>query len=210
MRVRLTSLFLAILVVPAVAYAEAHKADLSGGGSGGSGGSAIGGFWQSIAFDWPIGKCGWCSPVADLSVQFGRHQVEGQQTDNALTQVAYQGGFRASLGGLAASIRRKGRQVEEQDPQLKIFLQVLAGAVYTNDGTSHNDDKSPGTTNGAITFGGGFQYFFGKAMPEGGTVLHAAGWGVQAQVDHIWRADRESFTRVSGGVTYRFLKSHKH
>jgi hypothetical protein len=205
MRVRFFSLLLALLSIPTLAFADFHKVDFSGGGSGGTGGSGVGGFAQSLSwgvkFDnkfirWTCSSCGIVLP--DISVQFGGHHdpVTDQKTDLDTTQVAYQAGFRWTPESL------RGRNGKYVDKPTKLFIQLLAGQVYTNDGTA-----APGR-NGVITLGGGIQYFPRKedrTTKAGKVEPHCAGLGFQAEFDKIWRSDREGFWRLSVGVVYRFL-----
>jgi len=195
MRVRVTPLFLAILFIPALAFADFHKVDFSGGGSGGTGGSSVFGFQQSLS--WGVRKCPSCGIVLpDISVQFGTHEDPVTHVKTDETQVAYQFGFRWTPTSLYG--RNKDRH---EDTPTKVFIQLLAGQAYTNDGTAATGK------NGVITLGAGIQRFLRKEdrTKNGRSEPHCAGLGFQAEVDHIWRNDREGFWRVSGGVVYRFL-----
>jgi len=200
MRVRVSSLFVAVLLVPTVAFADYPKVDFSGGGSGGTGGSGVGGFAQSLSWNFrkwfTCPSCGFVIP--DVSVQFGKHNISQTPPQTIqVTQVAYQAGFRWTPTSLH---HREGYE----DSKTKVFIQVLAGGVYTNDG---NAPTAP-ANNKVITLGGGVQHFFHKedrTTKAGRVEPHCSGIGIQAQFDKVWRSEREGFWRLSGGVVYRFL-----
>ena len=192
MRGRLTALLLAtLLVLPTFAFADGHKADYFAGGSGGTGGSVVGGFAQSLFFGAEHACCPWLGiGAADGSVQFGG------ENGKDLTQLTLQFGARVTLTSL---------KDPNPDTQLKVFVQGGGGFAYTNDGTDQSG------SNGVGSIGGGVQWFFHKVqVPDGtpGEMLYG-GIGLQAQVDYIWRADRDGYWRVAGGVVYRFLHPKK-
>ena len=183
MRIRLTFLLLALLLVPGLAYADAHKMDYFLGGSGGDGGSGIGGAHASI--NWGT-KIPWLDVVGpDFSVQFGGHQGK------SLTQVAYQGGLHFTLTSMKKPYK---------DMPVKPFAHFMAGGVYTNDSTGK------AFKDGAFSFGFGVEQFFKKDATQ---TDHFSGVGYRVQYDYIIRSgDRESFSRVSAGIVYRLLKTH--
>ena len=193
MRVRLTSLFLTMLLVPAVASAESHKADYYTGVSGGTGGSSVKGLAQSLVFG--CEKCGerwrWLGfTAADGSFQFGGH--EGKD----LTQATVQFGARVTVTSL--------RKPPQNDTRVKLFVQGAGGFAYTNDGTDQSG------TNGVGSFGFGAQVFLHKqpVMSQSGTPTNKSHWGglgFQWQYDYIWRTTRPGYWRTSGGVVIRFL-----
>jgi hypothetical protein len=189
MRVRVTFLFLAILFIPALAFADAHKADYYGGGSGGTGGSKVGGFVQSLVFG--VERCRWLGvTAADASVQFGG------ENGKDLTQFTYQFGARVTLTSF--------KTPPANDTKVKVFVQGGGGWAYTNDGTDQSG------ANGVGSLGGGIQWFAHKLPVPGATNKSAhGGIGVQAQLDYIWRAERQGYWRASAGVVYRFLHQEK-
>jgi hypothetical protein len=177
MRVRLSSLFVALVLVPTLSFADSHKADLYGGGSGGTGASSVGGVHGSIAWDlkdYPR----FSVVVADFSTQFGSHQGKD------LTQVSY-------LWGARVWLNRAGSRN-------KAFVQVLGGGVYYNDGTPASGAKP------AIGFGGAYELGLGEPVKTStGTDCV---WGIRGEVERIKPRNRDAFTRVSGGVVFRFVR----
>ena len=191
MRGRLTALLLAtLLVLPTFAFADGHKADYFAGGSGGTGGSVVGGFAQSLFFGAEHACCPWLGiGAADGSVQFGG------ENGKDLTQLTLQWGGRVTLTSL---------KKPNPDTQLKVFVQGAGGFAYTNDGTDQSGK------NGVGSFGGGIQWFaHQQPHPDGSKEMRYGGLGLQAQVDYIWRTEREGYVRVAGGVVYRFLHPKK-
>ena len=177
MRVRLSCVVLAMFLVPALAHADGHKADLFGGITFGDGGSTVTGVRQAVAFGT---KVRWFSVVAaDIDTRFGKHDGK------ALTQFVWH------LGGARFTLN--------PDARCKVFAQVIGGAVYTNDGT----DAAGNNGSGAI--GLGVEYAFGERAAEPpGPYL---GLGFRVQYDYITRAGtRENFSRVSAGFVYRIAK----
>ena len=185
MRVRLTSLFLTILLIPAMAFAESHKADLFGGGSGGTGGSTIAGYLVGI--NWGTSNP-WIDVVGPtVSTQYGGHDGK------SLTQTAYHGGIRLTV-----------RSKQHVDMEYKPFVHVLFGGVYTN----INDGSGQALKDASWTFGGGVDKFFHKITVQG--LDHMTGVGFRVQYDYIVRVgDHTNFHRVSAGVVWRILKDHK-
>jgi len=169
MRGRLTVLLLLtllIVVCPASAFADGHKADYFAGGSGRN----------------PVPWLG--ITAADASMQFGG------ENGRDLMQLTLQFGARVTLTSL---------KKPNPDTQVKVFVQGAGGFAYTNDGTDQSG------SNGVGSFGGGIQWFAEKHdHPDGGEKRYG-GLGLQAQADYIWRADRDGYWRVAGGVVYRFL-----
>jgi len=185
MRGRLTALVVTLLLVPALALADGHKADYFSGASGGTGGSKLAGFTQSLVFG--VANCRWLNvTAADASVQFGG------ENGKDLTQVTYQAGVRVTLTSFKDS--------PANDTQLKVFVQGAGGFAYTNDGTSESG------SNGVGSLGAGIQWFVGKVpVPGAPKEEQYGGIGLQAQVDYIWRSERSGYVRASAGVVYRFL-----
>jgi len=188
MRGRLTVLLLLtllIVVCPASAFADGHKADYFAGGSGGTGGSKLGGVAQSLVFAFGRNRVPWLGiTAADASMQFG------EENGRDLMQLTLQFGARVTLTSL---------KKPNPDTQVKVFVQGAGGFAYTNDGTDQSG------SNGVGSFGGGIQWFAEKHdHPDGGEKRYG-GLGLQAQADYIWRADRDGYWRVAGGVVYRFL-----
>jgi hypothetical protein len=178
MRIRISSLLLALLFVPSLAHADGHKADFYSGFLFGDGGSRLSGFHQSLGIG--LRNAPRVTIIApDLSVRFGGH--EGKD----LTEVGFQFGMRVHVTSLA--------------PANKFFVSVVGGGVYTNDGTTEAG------TNGAGAIGFGYEYFKrrGEVSKERPNPPHV-GLGFRAQIDYVMREGRESFTRVSAGVVYRF------
>lgn len=190
MRVRLASLLTAILLVPAAAYAESHKADLFGGGSGGNGGSTIGGWIAGI--NWGT-ACPWLDIVGPTaSTQFGGHDGK------SLSQIAYHGGARVTLTSMKTA--RDGHAV---DQTIKPFVHVLVGGVYTN----INDGSGQAFKDLSWTFGGGVDKFWHHTTLNGRD--HTSGVGFRVQYDYIVRnGDHTNFSRVSAGIVWRILKVH--
>ena len=186
MRGRLTALLLAtLLVLPTFAFADGHKADYFAGGSGGTGGSKLGGIAQSLVFGFGRERVPWLGiTAADASFQFGG------ENGRDLTQLTLQWGARVTLTSL------KKLAPDAADTRVKVFVQGAGGFAYTNDGTDQSG------SNGVGSFGGGIQWF-AKTLRPGEN--RYAGLGFQAQADYIWRADRDGYWRVAGGVVYRFL-----
>lgn len=194
MRGRLTLLLLVtLLIFPAAALADGHKADYFAGGSGGTGGSKLGGVAQSLVFAFGRERCPWLGlTAADASVQFGG------ENGKHLTQLTLQWGARVTLTSL------KKPDPKTPDTQVKVFVQGAGGFAYTNDGTDQSG------SNGVGSFGGGIQWFAEKGPhPDGSNEERYGGLGLQAQADYIFRADRDGYWRVAGGVVYRFLHPKK-
>ena len=194
MRGRLTVLLLVtLLIFPAAAFADGHKADFFGGGSGGTGGSKLGGITQSLVFGlgregclWMKDKnCPWLGITAnDLSVQFGG------ENGKELTQMTLQWGGRATLTSF---------KVPNPDTPIKVFVQGALGLAYTNDGTEQSG------TNFVGSVGGGIQWFPNKLPHPDGKGEMRGGFGLQAQADYIFRTTRSGYWRGAAGVVYRFL-----
>jgi hypothetical protein len=201
MRVRVTSLFLAVLLAPTVAFAESHKADLFGGGSGGTGGSKIGGY--IVGVNW-----GTCVPWIDVvgptvSTQYGGHDGK------SLTQTAYHGGVRLTLTSMqrdraAEKAAPSTSQKYYVDKDVKPFVHFLVGGVYSN----INDGSGQALKDWSVTIGGGVDKFFHKVSLNGRD--HVTGVGFRVQYDYVVRSgDSTNFHRVSAGVVWRILKEHK-
>jgi hypothetical protein len=190
MRVRVTSLFLALLFIPALAFADAHKADYYTGGSGGTGGSTIKGFAQSLVFG--VERYRWLGlTAADASFQFGGHNGKD------LTQTTLQFGARVTLTSF--------RKPPANDTRVKMFVQGAGGFAYTNDSTDQSG------SNGVGSLGGGIQVFAHKVpVPETqNRQSRYGGVGFQWQYDYIWRSGRPGYWRTSAGVVIRFLHKEK-
>ena len=189
-----TGLLFALALVPAVAYADSHKADLSGGGSGGTGGSALGGFIAGI--NWGT-SLPWLDVVGPtVSQQYGSHDGK------SLTQTAYHGGVRVTLSSME---RDPQDRTHFLDKPYKPFVQVLIGGVYSN----LNDGSGLALKDFSWDVGGGIDIFSHTAKgPDGRD--HSAGLGFRVQYDYIVRTgDGANFHRVSAGVVWRILKEHK-
>lgn len=195
MRVRFCGLFIALLAIPTLAFADAHKADYYGGGSGGTGGSTVKGAALSLVFGAEdfLGERYRCLgiTVADASFQFGGHNGKDLQ------QTTLQFGARVTLTSL--------RKPPANDTRVKIFVQGAGGFAYTNDGTDQSG------SNGVGSVGGGIQVFAHKVpAPESTTAKHYGGVGFQWQYDYIFRAGRPGYWRTSAGVVIRALHKEKH
>jgi hypothetical protein len=143
MRLRLSGLVLAIVLVPTLANADDHRADWYGGFSGGGGGSKLFGFHESLGIGFPQTKAENLSIVGDLSVHFGSSDAG---TD--VTQVAFMGGARYTFA--------------KDNSRHKPSAHFLAGTVYSNDGGS-------GGKNGAIAVGGTYEFLLKRgAAPMSG------------------------------------------
>lgn len=199
MRVRLASLFLAILVVPAVAFAESHKADFYLGSSGGSGGSTIGGFIAGSNWGTP---CPWFDVVGPVfSTQGGGHESK------ALSQTVFQGGARLTLSAMNRDRAAEANEAPDKngnkkklyfDRGWKPFAQALVGGTIVN----INDGSAKAIKDWSYTLGVGVDKFW-HTMKRDGRV-HYFGAGVRVQVDYVIRpGDHTNFTRVSGGFVYR-------
>ena len=191
MRVRVFSLLLALLTIPTFAFADAHKADFYGGGSGGTGGSIIGGFIAGV--NWGT-KCPWFDVVGPVASNQG-----GGHDEKALSQTVFHGGGRFTLTSM-----RKDREGHYLDKRYKPFGQILVGGVITN----INDGSGDAIKDFSYTFGGGIDTFLHKPKQLHGRE-HSAGVGIRVQVDYVVRpGDHTNFTRVSAGVIYRILKEN--
>lgn len=127
MRVALAGLILALLV-PTLARAHTHNADINSAFSIGNGGSTVKGFHQTFAIELPWMDRTFAIVPADVSVQFGPQ----------LTQVAYLFGPRATLG--------------RDDDRTHVHLQALVGVVHTNDVAARSSDRD-----GAVLLGVGLE-----------------------------------------------------
>jgi hypothetical protein len=184
MRIRLFCLVLAILLVPTLAGADDHWADLYAAASGGGGGSKLFGFHEAVAKGYPVDpakprKLSKLSFVlSDLSVHFGSHD---NGTD--VTQVTFLFGGRYTFA--------------KPHHKAKFSAHGLLGGVNTNDGGDKNTDFA-----GAVGFG--VEYLPTPKDPRLGK-----GLGIRAQVDRVFReGERGDFWRISGGIFYR-IGQHK-
>jgi len=175
-----------MFLVPALAHADGHKADLFGGITFGDGGSTVTGVRQAVAFGT---KVRWFDFVAaDIDTRFGKHDGA------ALTQFAWH------VAG--------GRFTLNPGARCTLFAQVIGGGVYTNDGTN------TARKNGSGAFGFGVEYAFGERAtnPPGQPPKPQPylGLGFRVQYDYITRAGApENFSRVSAGFVYRIPKHLK-
>ena len=175
MRVRFFSLLLALLTIPTLAFADFHKADFYGGGSGGTGGSAVGGVLGSI--NWGTQIRWFDAVLADVSWQHGSH--EGK----ALNQVAIQAGGRFFMTSF-----------NKVDKPYKPFLHVLIGGVHTG------QESKPWLHDMSITVGGGYEHFWKKE----GDHYKGLGVRGQVDLV-MRPGDSAKFWRYSGGIVYRDL-----
>jgi hypothetical protein len=182
MRVRFTSLFLAILFVPTLALADSHKADFTGGYADGTGGSRLKGFGVAAALHAPATVPHRLTWLVDYSHRSG--------TDNGVTvkQDAWLFGARAMLTPPSC--------------KLKFFAEGLFGPVNTNDGVTSGYKKAGG-------IGLGAEYFPTKAVPTQRGYDTQTNLGLRVQVDHVWRSERGDFTRVYVGLVYRLIEAKK-
>lgn len=174
MRLHPLLMALIILALPGLAFADDHKADGYGGGSG-SRGSFLGGFEAAYTRIFSDGDFGF---VANVSVHFGEHEGE----DIARTTL---------LGGLQWTLPEPGGREGSQSPQSRnqytFALQMLVGAVFTDTG----DGTVP-----AVALGGQYDYIFNRDDPT-------RGWGVRARADYVFTDGSDNFPRVSFGLVYR-------
>ena len=117
-----------MLVAPAAAHADDHRADISGAISYAKGSKLLG-VHEAYAQTIP-GREQW-SVVGDFAVYFGSD--DGRQ----ITKVTYMVGPRLSLG--------------TQSPHHKVVPYALIGGIY-------NNDDLGGATDGAIALGAGWEY----------------------------------------------------
>jgi len=99
---------------------------------------------------------------------------------NDVTQVAVMGGVRWTL-------------FAKREQKHKVSGRGLLGLVHSNDG-------APGPKDFAGAVGVSWEYIPTPTEPS-------KGWGVRVQYDYVIRSDadgRESFSRLSGGLVYRF------
>ena len=200
MRSRLLGLLFALALVPTLAFADSHKADLFGGGSGGTGGSAIGGYIAGINWGTGLPCLDFVGPTA--STQYGGHDGK------SLTQTTYNAGVRWTLSSMerdVAADRADRTKKHYVDKPYKPFVQVLYGGVYSN----VNDGSGAAVKDQSWDFGGGIDIFSRTAKgPDGRD--HYAGLGFRVQYDYIVRVgDSTNFHRVSAGLVWRILKEHK-
>ena len=177
MRIRLFCLVLAILLVPTLARADDHWADLYAAFSGGGGASKLFGFHEAVAKGSPgppLSKRRKLSVVlSDLSVHFGSHD---NGTD--VTQVTFLFGGRYTL--------------LKPEHKAKVSFHGLLGGVNTNDGGDKSTDFA-----GAVGFG--LEYIPTPEDPKPGKAF-----GIRTQVDRVFRkGERSDFWRISGGIFYR-------
>jgi len=177
MRMRLFCLVLGVLLVPTLARADDHWADLYAAFSGGGGASKLFGFHEAVAkgparsASTNLKKLSFV--LSDLSVHFGSHD---DGTD--VTQVTFLFGGRYTL--------------LKPEHKAKVSFHGLLGGVNTNDGGNKNTDFA-----GAVGFG--VEYIPTPQDPNPAKAI-----GIRAQVDRVFRkGDREDFWRISGGIFYR-------
>jgi hypothetical protein len=127
-------LVLAVLLIPAAAVADDHRADRFGGLSFGRG-SVLVGAHVADAITLPKLANKDLALIGDLSVHFG--------SSGALTRVA-------GLGGLRLTLARDG-QPPRDEPKLLPFAVVLLGAVHTN-GPDANDTAFAGGVGGGVDY----------------------------------------------------------
>jgi hypothetical protein len=187
MRIRPACLvFVVLLLVPALTYADSHNADFNGGGSGGGGGSKLGGFivgfGKAEMTSEPGGDrrrpclLGW---FGDASVQFGKH------AGKEVTQVVLAVGPRCTI-------------LAKHDSMNLFHAHAQLGDVYTNDG------KGGGKPNDtALVVGLAFDRALHR-RPSSTPKTPFAGAGFRLQADRVFNlGDRESVWRLSAGLVYR-------
>lgn len=179
MRIRNACLGLVVLLIPSLALADSHNADVYSGGSGGGGGSNLGGFIVALGKTRIQPEKGpqkkvLLGGVGGASVQFGSH--EGRD----LTQVVWSVGPRFTF--------EKGR-----DSKNVFHAQVTWGSAYTNDG-------GEGQNNFTTVVGAAYDRAF---QSHGGMTPHP-GLGFRLQADRVFnKGEREDAWRLSAGFIYR-------
>lgn len=175
MRTRILGLVLTLLLVPAAARADDHRADAYSGFSFGNGFSKVSGLYMAFALPMPSEKAALhrLSVVGDFGAQFGRHD------DTSLTQVL-------SMVGLRYTFAR-GEQSN------KISAHVLVGTQYVN---------SSAQAENSAAFNIGMAYEFIK-NPTSEKLLDGLGFRVQADLI-IRTGEQDNSWRVVIGPVYRF------
>ena len=178
MRIRNACLGLVVLLIPALAFADSHRADVYSAFSSGGGGSNLSGFIVALGKTQIQPEQGppkkvLLGGVGGASVQFGSH--EGRD----VTQVVWSAGPRVTF---------------EKDRESRNFFhaQVTFGGVYTNDGQEPNDF--------ATVVGAAYDFAF---RPHAGATKHP-GLGFRLQADRVFNmGDRDDVWRLSAGFVYR-------
>ena len=177
MRIGNVCLGLVVLLIPALAFADSHRADVYSGASGGGGGSNLGGFIVALG----LTEIQQREPrnvlfggVGSASVQFGSH--EGRD----LTQVVWSIGPRLTFE-------------KDQNSKNVFHAQVTFGGVYTNDGQ--------GQKNMATVVGAAYDRAF--HTHEGKTPHPGLGLRLQADRVLIKGEERKDAWRFSAGFIYR-------
>jgi hypothetical protein len=184
MRIRHACLVLGVWLVPALASADSHNADVYGGGSGGGGGSKLGGFIVALGKtqlqDLKSPKPVLWGGIGGASVQFGSH--DGRD----VTQIIWGAGPRFSFA--------------KPGTMNFIHAQVQLVGVYTNDGRDIKDgDEKPNDF--AVVVGTAYDHAFTRT--QAGSTPHP-GLGFRFQADRVFNmGDRENVWRLSAGLIYR-------
>jgi hypothetical protein len=142
MRLQRSWLILAVLLIPAAAGADDHRADRFGGFSFARGSTLFGAHvTDAITLPKPANQD--LALLGDLSVHFA--------SGGDLARVT-------ALGGLRFTVARDG-QTPQQQPKVLPFALVLLGAVYSNDRGADNTAFAAG-------FGGGLDYVPRRGAPR--------------------------------------------
>ena len=185
MRIQRSWLAVAVLLIPAAARADDHRADRFGGFSR-AGGSSLFGVHVTDAITLP--SRGMTNRdlalLGDLSVHVGSRtpgRSQGRADDqHDVTRITFLGGLRWTFAKDVAD--------RQQQPKLLPFVHGLLGGVYTHDRA--NDASIAGGV------GGGLDYVLRRGEPR-------EAWATRVQVDYIV-SGQEDFVRVSAGIVYRF------
>ena len=175
MRMRLIGLVLALLLVPALAFADDHRWDGYFGGSGGNGASKLAGIHQASGI--ALGREGTMRKIAvvgDFSTQFGSHD------GIPVTQFAYLTGVRVMASRRTDKFKPSGH--------------VLFGGVYQNDGLADTND-------GAVAVGFGIEYI---PNPTSSDLKKSFGIRAQVDHFFRMSDLRSNFWRASVGVIFRY------
>jgi hypothetical protein len=157
MRVRRPWLFLLVLLVPGIARADDHKADVMAALSYGNGSTTWG----------PHVSAACVLPVLDrrLSVLGDMSSHFGSDDGNDADRVAMMGGFRFTA-------TKPGTYSEHQP-----FGHVLLGAVHSHEGGEDTDF--------AVAFGGGYEFVPNRAAKSSGATPGHEGVAFRVQLDYL-------------------------
>ena len=164
---------LVLILIPAAAHADDHRADWYVAFSGGTGASSLYGFHNAFAIAINTPTLHRLSIVpGDVSVQFGSHDGE------AARQATY-------LAGARLTVSKHGSHV-------KPTVHALAGTVIAYRGAVNS-------TSGAISVGGGLEYVRDDPARVQATIVGAR---MQVDYI-MRTDDQDNFWRVSGGLVLR-------